>query len=548
MRTVANPLLACTMAVAADGRQVVRVRGARVSWPTLDWRGGARPVVWRGGGDLGFARSAMATGSTGLAWRQRRLGSRTPTGSRLQFVAAAFESSWLRSLAAEGPDLRPPRACRATRSGSWLWLAILALAMAACTEPKGPAQAATPADAQFGDAQTADVAADTVPDFANPLEAAIDDLAPDAADALVADTPPSADASDGQDQWAGPADAVPEAVVPADVATPALADVVVTDAADATQEATAATDAAAAKYTTCSALLDCVQAACSPNWDDYCAAECEVAASAAALAAWAKAAKGIAGCQMKCGGKPIGCAQACVADLFLFAKVLCVTETQSGTANCAEVANCMADTCAAKDQGCVMACAAKASASAKADLLTMIECSATSGGKGLVVGCTQQMLTCMSGGATGTASCFLTASCADGCMQAGAGDEELCLGGCYAKASLEAQKAFVPAFKCLLSAGSANDCANTLLACVPGGGAATCGAVAQCAAKCAVATPGSACTLACLDKAAPGQGANWLKLEGCMVANCKACLGKPCEATCRDANCAAVWQACAGPP
>lgn len=454
---------------------------------------------------------------------------------------------------------------RADRAPWWLLFAGLVSGTAACTTAAGPAAGPAAVDAANAlDAPTTATAEPDLPggaappkrdasagvdaDARSPVRARLDGEAPaDSVDGLGGG---AAVESDGEGPEALAAETVAEVATAPDAGTPPTADAADVDAADAVSQATAdaSPDATAAKYGTCAALFGCVQKACSPDWPEYCGADCEAEASATALATWAMGAKCISGCQQKCWIKPAGCTQACVNEVCLFPKVVCLTAGLSGTANCSEVIACLETGCAAKDEACITACAAKASAAAKVDLQAMMECGASAGGKGLVFGCTQLMLQCMSGGKTGAASCVQTAGCADGCMQSGAGGEEACLGACHAKASPAAQQAFVPFFKCLLGAGAANnDCAGPLLVCVPGSGSAGCAAVAQCAGSCTATNPGSACTLGCLDKAAPGQVAKWLKLEGCMVGKCKSCLGKACEGACRDANCSEPWAACSSP-
>ncbi len=435
----------------------------------------------------------------------------------------------------------------------------LACVAVACAEPTAPMSKPPPGAVDAAQAQTADAdlvegVHETAPRMGDGPDASADGISGDGAmadlaptgDAGLTDSP--SDAVDGGGPEVVATDIGGDASALTDAATPATAEVSSSDAVEVAAEISPATDVAVPKYATCTGLLACVQSACSPAWADYCAADCEADASAAALASWSKAAKGIQGCQFKCANKPAACAQACANDMFLFSKILCMAEGQTGGAKCGEVYSCIYDSCATTDDACVTTCARKASSAAIVDLMAMIECSIANGGKGLVVGCTQQMLKCMSGGVSGTGSCLQVAGCADGCMQSGSGGEENCLGACFAKASPAGQQSFTPLFKCLLSAGAAaNDCAGPLLACVPGSGTAGCAAVAACIGKCAATNPGSACALECLEKAGPGQGSNWLKFEGCMVANCKSCLGKPCELACRDINCAAPWQACSAP-
>ncbi len=299
----------------------------------------------------------------------------------------------------------------------------------------------------------------------------------------------------------------------ADTATGDTAgDATESDAADSagddgtTTDATTEDTATGKTHKTCSALGDCVIAACAPK---AFAAGCQDACLGDAEEAALLPAAGLLSCVQKVclpackDSKEPGCLDDCMGENCGADVMACVTQgvTPAGTSTCLEVGGCF-ESCgigkSAKPFTCFSECIAKTDAVGLKALGDVAKCEADAkkDGKDAEAVCAPAYMGCLISGKSGDKSCFDLFGCQAECAKAGK-DEDVCLGTCLPQLSKDAQATFIDAIPCFESKEPA--CAAKVMKCIDPSGDKTCYEAFGCISGCKGGDGDSAaCVFGCI--------------------------------------------------
>ena len=287
------------------------------------------------------------------------------------------------------------------------------------------------------------------------------------------------------------------------------------------------TDVPSAKYPTCVAVSDCVVAACSPTPTSDCQSGCLGGGSQDALE---KALPLLTCIQGKCqdvqckNSSDPTCVSNCIGASCTPELIGCIDDGKSGTALCGDAMACF-DACGQNSGyfACMSQCYGKLSTAGKASLTLMTSCmgKAAQAGKDPNQACIGELMSCMTGGKTGTKECYELFSCQDKCP----GDNNTpCIAACLSEVSAAGQKAFIDVLPCVGDAAkmAEPDCVKKLNACINPSGQKTCAQTLSCENACQASAGGkdaSACSFACLHDATPAAAEALGKITPCGIAD-----------------------------
>lgn len=300
-----------------------------------------------------------------------------------------------------------------------------------------------------------------------------------------------------------------------DTAADTAADTASDTSADTQTGDTAADVDDGKKNKTCSAVGDCVMAACAPKkFEKDCQNACLADSSDAALVP----AAGLLSCVQKTclpackDSTEPGCLSDCMGEKCTSVFVACIahgTETK-GAGTCFESINCFEGCETGKTAtpfACNAACLAKTDAVGAKALSAVAECMA----KGDEEACGKELIDCVISGKSGPLACYEVFGCQTECEAKGGSDEQ-CMFSCVPKLTKEAQGKFMEAMPCFGSKDPA--CAAKIMGCVDPSGDQTCAQTFMCTEACsakAETKDSPACIFGCLHKAkkeaAPAFGA-----------------------------------------
>jgi hypothetical protein len=273
-------------------------------------------------------------------------------------------------------------------------------------------------------------------------------------------------------------------------------------------------------HQTCSALGDCVIAACAPKkFEKGCSDAC-IADSAEAVVV-----KGLPllacvqnTCLPKCAtSSEPSCLDDCMSEQCIGDLVACVSDgvESKGDKSCVDTMGCFegCGIAAGKPFACMSTCIGATAAASAGLLKGVIDCvvKATKDGADPEQACMKPMIQCATNGATGTAKCHEAFVCLDACKADEKGDD--CEMACFGSLSAEAQDKFFAAAPCLGEGGSKDGedgepkeadptCGPKVLACVDPSGDKTCvetmGCIEGCQAKAGEGQDGGGCAFACI--------------------------------------------------
>ena len=297
-------------------------------------------------------------------------------------------------------------------------------------------------------------------------------------------------------------------------------------APDATTGDTLAADTPTAKYGTCAAVGDCVALACNPTPTAGCEKACLGGGSQGALE---KAIPMLTCIQDKCqNGKCKGssdpkCVSDCVGQMCTPELVGCIDDGTTGTGVCGDALGCF-DTCnsAGGYFACMGKCYSALSTTGKAALAIYTSCAGKAAGAGQdpQQACISELMSCMTGGKTGTKDCYEIFACQEKCP---ADNQTACMAGCLSDTTAAGQKAFIDAMPCFGDQSKMSDpvCAAKFMTCINPTGTKTCAQTLSCQGACPQPPPGQSgspsCGFACMHDATPAAADAYLKISPCGI-------------------------------
>ncbi len=276
-----------------------------------------------------------------------------------------------------------------------------------------------------------------------------------------------------------------------------------------------------AKYTTCSAVGDCVSAACAANAKD-CEKPCLADASADALQ---KAVPLLSCYQSKCvlgackDSKEPKCAADCMTQQCIGDFIKCIDTPAVGAAACGTSFDCF-DACDL-NKGAGFACYSTCIDALTADDTKLLGdvgvCMAANPGKKPDEACGKEMFACMVGSKSGDKACFSVFKCSTDCQKDGK-SEDACMVACLGGLTKAAQGAFIGLAPCLgddKKMTSDPKCQAALKTCLDPKGTATCAATFTCASKCPGGNDDPSCMFECLHDSSSAAYDTFLEISAC---------------------------------
>jgi hypothetical protein len=332
--------------------------------------------------------------------------------------------------------------------------------------------------------------------------------------------------------------------------------VTLTDGTDAPGSDATGTDAISAdtgpsKYPDCLSLINCVAQSCQPAaWANGCDAVCLTGSSPKVATEYASVSACI---QTTCrdglckGSTDAKCIGDCIGQKCMNKIAVCGADGKSGTAQCGTYFTCSQACGPSKDPlSCIATCYAALSPVAHTQYEALDACVSAAGGTDAFAACPEQVLVCLSAGASGTKSCIDALGCAGTCGTGTEAQKAACMTACWAQTTPAGQTAFAGAMKC--QGSSKAGCVDSMLACTDPQGTATCTATITCSQGCQQPDPQakSTCIYGCMHSASKAEAKKLLELQICMGGcNCKG--DKTCENTCLTGQCAAALANCQAP-
>ncbi|MCO4763782.1 MAG: hypothetical protein KC502_19875 [Myxococcales bacterium] len=282
----------------------------------------------------------------------------------------------------------------------------------------------------------------------------------------------------------------------------------------------AASDAGqSAKYTTCSAVADCVDKACEKA-EEGCEKTCLADGSKEALLG---AAPLLSCYSSKClegackDSDDDDCENDCMTEQCTAEFFTCIDTPATGKGLCGSSFDCF-DKCDESKEGrfaCYTTCIDSLSKDDTKLLEAVGTCMAANPGKNPEKVCGNEMFGCMLGSKTGDKGCHTIFSCSAACEKKD-GKDANCMGKCAGDLTKDAQKAFIALGPCLGSKDMDTDpkCQAALKTCIGPSGKATCQDTFGCASKCPEGDDPS-CMFDCLHQTDEAGYAAFSKIAAC---------------------------------